>query len=823
MWLVTALGALAFSYSMYRLPLSRLGFQFLLVAAFTIAVGSRINIKIPRFKANISIADTFVFLTMLLFGGEPAVLLAVAEAFVSSLRITRKPLTIAFNSAATACSTLLTVVVLRFAFGTIVDLPHSFPAALVSAACVMALVQYVVNSGVVATAGALRAGQPIWQTWKNYYLWSSVSYAAGALAAAMIAKLNSEFGSPAFIAMLPVVAVVYFTYSTYLKNLEAKVEQAEQSQRHLTELQESEERFRSAFDYAPIGMGLVAPDGRWLQVNHSLCQIVGYTEDELLATNFQAITHPDDIDKFHYLVQAVVEGRADAHQMEKRYINKLGQQIWALVSISLIRDPKSKTPHVIFQIQDITERKRAEEQLVYNAFHDVLTGLPNRAWFMEQLRVAVSRARRHRDRQFAVLFLDLDRFKVINDSIGHMCGDQLLLGIARRLQKSLRAEDIVARLGGDEFVILIGDIASADDAVRVAERLQDQVARPFNLGGYETCTTASIGIALSSSGYEHPDDLLRDADTAMYNAKSRGKAQHVIFDKGMHARAMNTLKIETDLRRAIQRGEFFLQYQPIVSLQTGRLTGFEALVRWRHPEQGLISPGNFIPVAEETGLIIPIGQWVLGEACRQMRQWQDLAFTKEPLSICVNISGKQFAQAGLIEQIMQTLDDTGLDPRALKLEITESVVMQNVESASGMLEQLRNLGVQLSIDDFGTGYSSLSYLHRLPIDTLKIDRSFIGRITENNENREIVRTIIMLARNLGMVVTAEGIETREQLDMLRDLKCDSAQGYLFSRPVDAEIALRLIRDTHGLTAGALLEDGTHKELVFEPLASTYPM
>jgi diguanylate cyclase (GGDEF)-like protein len=413
---------------------------------------------------------------------------------------------------------------------------------------------------------------------------------------------------------------------------------------------------------------------------------------------------------------------------------------------------------------------------------------------MDHVKMAIQRSRRSGDRLFAALFLDLDRFKIINDSLGHMVGDQLLVGIAHRLEACLRPGDTVARLGGDEFTILLEDLASTDDAIEVARRVQEAVTQPFNIGGHEVFTTASIGIALSNTGYERAEDLLRDADTAMYRAKMEGKKRHVVFDKAMHDRAMQLLQTETDLRRALTRKEFFLNYQPIVCLETGRVSSFEALVRWRHPERGLVGPGDFIPVAEETGLIVPLGLWVLNEACRQMREWQRLGLADETVKMSVNLSSRQFSQADLIEQISSALRESGLEAANLKLEITESMVMENIDTAIDMLTQLRNLGVGLSIDDFGTGYSSLSYLHRFPIDTLKIDRSFVTQMTDNSENAEIVRTIVTLARSLDMAVVAEGVETADQLRQLGDLGCDYGQGYLFSRPVGAGQAAELLTD-----------------------------
>ncbi len=440
--------------------------------------------------------------------------------------------------------------------------------------------------------------------------------------------------------------------------------------------------------------------------------------------------------------------------------------------------------------------EETKEHFRHAAFHDSLTGLPNRAMFTQLLQAEIQTSKRTPDHLFAVLFLDLDRFKNINDSLGHTHGDLLLVAFAERLERSLRPIDTLARFGGDEFAILVSGMADTTDAVRVAQRIQNELCHPFVLDKNSTFAAASIGIALSTTGYDRPEDTLRDADIAMYRAKENGKARYEVFDHGMHARAVSRLQLESDLRQAIEQKEFCVFYQPIVSLLTGRLAGFEALVRWNHPRRGLVSPADFIPVAEETGLIVPIGDWVLNEACARLRQWQLASPSHRALGLSVNLSARQVAQPDLLDRIKQAILRNKLNPQCLKLEITESVVMENAEAAALMFKQLRSLGVQLSIDDFGTGYSSLSYLHRFPLNYLKIDRSFVARMTTDNDNA-IIRTISTLARNLGMEVIAEGIETDEQLEQLRKLGCEYGQGYLFSPPVaDHHVLHLLAADAH---------------------------
>jgi diguanylate cyclase (GGDEF)-like protein/PAS domain S-box-containing protein len=800
MRLIVAAGVVVCGYSIFLLPLTLIDFRFLILAAATICFGSRIGIEFSKHKNQITVSDCFIFLTLLLYGREAAVLLAGAEALCSSLRFTRLWLTRSFNASLTALSTFVTATLAFHIFGPLVELGRgSMTGNFVTAICFLGATQFLVNTGLAAWRETFKLNLPFLHTWKTHFLWTSVSYLAGASAAGITVKLVNGNGFYAFMAMIPIIGIIYFTYQSYRKQLDATQKHAEQAERHAEEqriisqaLRKSEEHFRSAFDYAAAGMALVGTDGSWLSVNRSLCKLLGYSEQELLQMNFQSVTHPDDLGDSLADMYRMLEGRLVNTMREKRYIHKQGHVVWATISTSSVFDEHGKPMHFILQAQDITERKQAEEQLHHAAFYDSLTGLPNRALFTEHLQLTINRSKQYPEHMYGVLFLDIDRFKNINDSLGHVVGDQLLKAVAERLARCVRPEDTVSRFGGDEFAILLNGINHSADALAITERILRAIEAPFKLSGYDVFTSTSIGVALSTIGYTGTEEILRDADTAMYRAKEQGKGRLEVFDKVMHARAIARLQLENDLRHALERREFEVFYQPIMNLEEGSLSGFEALIRWQHPVRGLVSPVEFIPVAEDTELIIPIGQWVLLEACRQVREWQSAFPSEKPLTISVNLSGKQFKQPDLVGQVKRILYQTGLDPHCLRLEITESMVMEDAESAIAMLRQLRSLNVQLSIDDFGTGYSSLSYLHRFPVNILKVDKSFVMRMSIDEESLGIVETIITLASKLRMQVVAEGIETGEQWNRLKALQCQYGQGFLFSEPVPAAEAEALI-------------------------------
>lgn len=441
---------------------------------------------------------------------------------------------------------------------------------------------------------------------------------------------------------------------------------------------------------------------------------------------------------------------------------------------------------------EITERKAIEQRLTYDSLHDAMTDLPNRVLFLDRLGQAIEYCKRRTEYTFAVLFVDVDHFKVINDSLGHLTGDQLLISAGKRMRESLRSSDTVARLGGDEFAILLEITGDINSALSIAKKLQEALKRPFQLDGHELHITASIGVVISLLGYAHPEEVLRDADIAMYQAKTQGKARFEVFDVNMRSHAFSRLQMEQEIRLALENREFLLYYQPIIEMRSNQLVSFEALIRWSHPTRGILSPDAFLPVAEESGLILPIGEWVLQEACAQLKKWHEDFPALQNVCINVNVSNRQFSQPNFVEQVIEVLQTSGLQAEALRLEITENVLITNYAAVNKVFAKLRSLGVQLQIDDFGSGYSALGYLQHFPISAIKIDKSFIDEIGKNHKGTELIRAIISMARELGMESVAEGIETHEQLDKLKDLSCNLGQGFLLSKPLDKESAERIM-------------------------------
>ena len=548
-------------------------------------------------------------------------------------------------------------------------------------------------------------------------------------------------------------------------------------------LRESEELYANMVELAAIGISHVDVNGRFVHVNRRLCEMLGYTRDELLELNVLDVSHPEDrwqTDKDRLRLQA---GEIDSFKAEKRYVRKDGTPIWVHLTIAARRGIDGRRLHDISIVEDITERRNAQSRVQYLATHDELTGLANRTLFHELLMHASARERRY-GRGFAVLFIDLDRFKIINDSLGHEGGDQLLKEMAARLKANVRESDVLARFGGDEFVLLANGVPDRASAAVVARNLLLLMLKPVRVAGQQCRVTASIGIAMYPDDAQDVNALMKHADMAMYRAKQEGKNGFQFYSPTIGAISEQRLQFETDLREAVVRDELSLHYQAKVDMRSGEIRGVEALMRWSHPQFGEVTPSQFIPIAEESGLIVPLGLWAMRTACAQTVAW--LAEGLPPLCMAVNLSPRQFLDPGLVDSIRQVLDETGMPPTLLELEITESVMLHDIETAVRKLMEIRKLGVRLAVDDFGTGYSSLSQLKRFPIDALKIDRSFISGIPTDKDDMAITEAILSLGKTLGVTLVAEGVETIEQQTFLQRHACHEMQGFYFSRPIPPE-------------------------------------
>ena len=572
-------------------------------------------------------------------------------------------------------------------------------------------------------------------------------------------------------------------------------ENYEELSQEIKERRQTEERLRESEErYALAARG--ANDGLWdwdlrnnrIYYSYRWKSMLGFDEGDVgnSPEEWMDRVHADDREQVEAKIATHIDGQAPYFECEYRIRHKDGSYRWVIARGMAVRDSSNHATRMAGSQTDITSRKQAEEQLIYDAFHDALTGLPNRALFMDRLEHVIASARRHPSSLYAVLFIDIDRFKVINDSMGHSVGDQLLIEVGGRLKTYLRPGDTVARLGGDEFAVLLEDISGIGDAEDITRRIQASLARPHDIQGHEVYSTQSIGVAVRSERYEWPEQILRDADIAMYQAKAKGGSRHEFFDTAMHASIIDRLQLEADLRIAVEHhAGFVLHFQPILDLKDQRLTGFEALVRWNHPTRGIVYPLEFIPLAEETGMIIPLSEWILREACGQLRRWQALYHSAVPLRMSINISSKVLLHKEFVTQMSTVLDAEGLQPGSIALEITENVLLEHTNIALETMTKLQAMGIRIHLDDFGTGYSSLSYLHNFPVNALKIDRSFIAKMT-SSENHEIVRTIIALAQSLNLEVIAEGVELDHQLGAIKDMHCQYGQGFLFSKPLDAD-------------------------------------
>ena len=569
-------------------------------------------------------------------------------------------------------------------------------------------------------------------------------------------------------------------------------------QADLDALTRSEARYRAAFDQAGVGVAHTALDGRFIKANAKLCRMLGYGAQELYGCTFADVTHPDDLQASRALLAGALDGAPGfTGEIEKRYRCKDGRIVWGHASVAVVRDAGGTPEYFVSVVQDITERKEAQAKLVRQAHYDALTGLPNRVLFHDRLTQALAQAGRHRWNVGLLLF-DLDRFKSVNDSLGHPVGDALLREAASRIAGCVRAADTVGRVGGDEFAIVLAELADPADAALVAQKVADAMAAPYRIQGREMFLSASIGIATFPRDGLDGETLVRNADAAMLRAKQLGRNNFQFYTAAMNERALEDLLLANDLRRALQRNEFFLQYQPIVAVRTGRLATFEALLRWRHPERGLLPPARFVPLLESSGLIVPVGEWVIRAACRQIAEWRRAGL--RPVPVAVNLSARQLMHHDICAVLERELRAAGVEPRLLEVEITESDAMENPDQTAAILQVLRARGVRVAIDDFGTGYSSLAYLKRFPVTTLKLDRSFVSGLPGDPDDVSIARAVISMAHNLGLKVVAEGVEQEDQRQFLATHGCDQMQGYLLARPLPAQDAAKMLEGARAADA-----------------------
>jgi len=551
-----------------------------------------------------------------------------------------------------------------------------------------------------------------------------------------------------------------------------------------SDLRESENRYSTLANIVPVGIFRTDLQGVCFYVNERWCLMSGLTPEESYGFGWMRVLYSEDSQKLNDIWYRSREVNSP-FSLEYRFQQPNGRIIWVLGQSVIERNEQGEVIGYVGTVTDITERKEAQERFIYNSLHDPLTDLPNRTLLMDRLELALRRSKISENYHYAVLFLDLDRFKVINDSLGHLSGDQLLKKIAQKLKNHLKTVDLIARLGGDEFVILLEDISALDEAIKVAERIIQDTQSPLIINDYEIFISTSVGIVLGTPDYTEASDLLRDADIAMYRAKMDGRGTYRLFDHKMHKQAVNRLILETDLRKALENEEFLLYYQPIMNIVKNQLIGFEALVRWQHPIRGLVPPDQFIPITEETGLIVQLTSWVFYKACQQLANWKAKFPAYFPLKMSINLSAKDLRKANLIEDIDKSIAATGLTGDCITLEITESMLIENIHKTIELLNDLKKRNIHLSIDDFGTGYSSLKYLHLFPANYLKIDRSFVSQMLVGNRNYKIVNTIINLSKQLGLEVVAEGIENNQQLQLLHELGCEFGQGFLFSKALCA--------------------------------------
>ena len=781
-WLgLAAVGALALGAAVWqvtRLPMTEL-FQ---VLAWMLVVGlaAAFPVDIPRSKQSFAVGDVFIFLVLALHGAAAAALVAAVEATVAGNRSSPR-LSSRIASTANAAAAM-------HACGWVFELATSNLPGVgthLAAFALTALCYFPASSMPLMQVICLKHGRSLrLRDWFTSMAGVGALYLGASMVAGVLFLNAQQFGRSVIVIAVAVVGCALAMLHAHFRQQlaehtaqEARVDAAE------LEALQNHQRFHAAFTHAAIGMAIASPDGAILQVNRALCNLLGCLPESLLGTPFTALLHPGDAALLERHAADVSTRTDESFSIELRCVGRGARETWVSLHCGLFSDAATARAGLIFQLHDITSRRQAEGDLHHIAYHDGLTDLANRNCFLERLSVAVEAHRVDASAGFAVMYLDLDRFKIVNDTLGHPAGDRLLKVAAARITASVRKCDLVARLGGDEFAVLLEGALQRDDLVEMGECVLQALGQPVSINGTDVRPAASMGMTFGDMGYREANDVMRDADLAMYKAKADGKGRLALFDVSLIERLGCQLQLEADLRRAIGEGQLSLAYQPLYQLEPYRLIGFEALARWMHPVRGMISPEVFIELAEETGCIEALTRWAIDEAARQHMIWCHEAPHLGELVMHVNVSGKDLAKPDFVANVQDVLERYAMPARLLVLEITESVLMEHRDTAVRALAELRDLGVKLGIDDFGTGYSSLAYLSALPFDCLKIDRSFVIGMQRSAQNVEIVRTIVSLGRTLNKDVVAEGIETHEQLIRLRQLGATIGQGYLLSRPL----------------------------------------
>jgi diguanylate cyclase (GGDEF)-like protein/PAS domain S-box-containing protein len=777
-----------------------------MLGALVAAIAGFFPLRVPHANNSFVAGEIFILLLLLLHGPEAAVVAAAAEAFVGTYRSSKRWTSRLVSPAVAVISMGVSGSLLMLALAGLKQQGWGNAGALLALTTVTALLYFFITATLIANVLRMKKGLPfsLSESFDNVG-WVGITYAASACVASLLYLSFVESGVGALATASAVVAMLLATLHYYFRQqetarsaqhvqIEAAMREAEVAAKHMREMAESEQRFQSAFTHASIGMALVNMDGEVLQANKALEQIVGVAPGQLMHQRF--VEHIQS-DERHLLDAQLSDTRRhtiDAFTTELSLVHPSGHLVHVSLHCSFFSEAKASTPCLILQVQDITARRQAEQQLQHIAFHDGLTGLINRRRFNQVLQEAVDSLKHPAAKPFALVFIDCDRFKIINDSAGHFAGDEFLVTTAKRIQQRVRTGDVVARLGGDEFAILLRDIESNESVRQLGERLLQAMREPVKVGDVSVASTVSLGVAVSDPTYASPEDLLRDADLAMYAAKAQGKDRLVFFDNTMLEESAQRLTLEAALRQAIAKRQLTVVYQPLYQLRSGTLMGFEALCRWNHPTLGPIAPSVFIPVAEDMGAVVDITDFVLNQALGNLNTWQALHPSLASLTMHVNLSKNDIADPQLLPRVTRELKTRKVRPETVVLELTENILMENIEGSLETLFALRELGVELAIDDFGTGYSSLASLARLPIGSLKIDASFVRDLKAGNKHAEIVRSVVSLGSTLGKSVIAEGIETDSQMALLDEIGCEGGQGYLLAKPLSQTDVLRLLRD-----------------------------